>query len=490
MKAITELDRNMEDIERLIRNGQFAEVRDALKKIPVSSVPRESLVRFVNLANRSQEFDISLRALHRIVRGDPRLVGQPSDLEKMEYCFVLRKVGAVREALALAESLNAGSHPKALYHVASCRISMWDYMGAVPLLKSYIQTLEEGDYHRLVALMNLAAALIQCDQLHEAEYVLSDLQSILKKQNLKLLLGNSFELKAQLHLRQKKWSLAAEAAQTSMQLLPQSHTTSGLFARKWEAVVECLRSGKTAPLTRVQKLAVELQHWETVRECDFHKAVARQNQTLLKYLYYGTPFPSYRDKILQRSETELVLPEDAYWNGTQLKKMKNTLHLKQARFGEMELNPGKALHRMLLALCRDFYKPMNPVTAFGLVFPEEFYSPTALNRVHQIVKKLRSWLDESQTGISVETVGSSYRLRFDGSSAIIVPIQSPDLSARELEFQKVQSIFSGKTASATEVRKNLNLSFGKVNGLLNWAVENRKLEKTGNGRMTRYKFSA
>lgn len=490
MKNPNTLELKIESIEKLIREGEFTGARVHLREIPVTSVPRDSLVRFANLANRSQEFDLSLRALHRIVRGDPRLVGNPTDLEKMEYAFVLRKVGAVGEALSLAESVNANSHPKALYHIASCRISMWDYLTAVPLLKEYIGLLPVDDYHRQVAMMNLVAALIQCDQLHEAELLLGELQETLKQQSLKLLLGNSFELKAQLHLRQKNWALARESAQKSLELLPQSRTTSGLFARKWEAIVECLETGKTAPITRVKKLATELSHWETVRECDFHKAVAKQNQKRLRYLYYGTPFPSYRDKILQRSESGLDLPDLVFWNGSQLKKEKLLIHLMEARCGDRELSPGKALHRLLIALCRDFYKPLNPVTAFGLIFPDEYYSPTALNRIHQLVKKLRGWLEKSDAAISIETVGSSYRLKFESPSCIAVPRLPMDMSPKELEFQKVQSIFSGRTTSASEVRENLNLSFGKVNGLLNWAVENNRVEKSGNGRMTRYKFSA
>ncbi len=482
----------LSEIEGKIRSNQFQGARETLSKLTLKSIPREFAAGFANCANRLQEFPVALKLLNGLIRGDRRLLGTPSDQEILEYSFVLRKLGAVKEASQLLGELNPEKNPKSLFYQANCLFSKWEYQEAIPVLQEYIDRIKGNEkeiYSRQIAEINLVAAYLHSQQPLEAQKIIKTLQKSLKEANLKLLLGNSYELETQVMIQLKQWSPAEEAISKALNCLPASNTTSGLFAKKWQAILESLKMQRPSPLLEeVRQLSQKLRHWETYREADFYFASTSNDHELFRKLYFGTPYRSYRERIQAYAGDDFQITEEASWNGQVFKTEEREFSLLSAQEKSHELKVGQALHRLLIVLSIDFYKPVNPVAAFSEVFPDEYFSPTSINRVHQLVKRLRTKFSRHEIPLEILTQESHYKLHFSAPYSLRILKDFPPLEKSELEFQKLKTLMGEKVLSAKEIRESLDISIGKAHSFLKWAEKAGYIQATGRGTKTKYQI--
>lgn len=481
------------EIDQLIRSGEMAQVSTKLRNISLKSIPREHVAAMASLARRAQLFKTTMRWLNPLVRSERPSI-QANLEEKLEYAFLLQKLGALEEAREILTEIDPQKHPQALLCTVGCLIAEWDYAASIPLLEVYVQHPGLSLYQRLVAQVNLAAALIYEKRWEEAERLLKFVGREAQSNNHSMLHGNCLELAAQIAILKSSWSQAESALTAATRVFGASAAVGNLWVRKWRAILASLKSGvPDEQLLQVRKEALASSQWETVRDCDFYQGAIGRDFEKLKYVYFGTPYESYRSKIRSHGGHELIIPESFVWFSLEQGRGPELLELVGAKLtsGSASLTPGHVLHRLLILLCQDFYKPAPVVRVFSFLYPGEYFNPnTSPNRVHQAINRLREWFVAQHIPLTIEEANGAYKLDFSGPFAILVPDKPLPRHGKEIEFAQLQAIFQSEGFTARQAREKLGVSVGTVHSLLNWALTNGKARKIGRGVKTKYKIAA
>jgi hypothetical protein len=235
-----------------------------------------------------------------------------------------------------------------------------------------------------------------------------------------------------------------------------------------------------------------------VRDCDYYLALATSHQDLFNRLYFGTPFASFRDRLLRKAGSSYVRPTTYLLMSDGLVKPERIFDLQVGTEveGTAKLKAGQKLHLLLRGLCRDFYRPVLIGTLFGSVCPGEFYDPAnATKKVDELVRRLRLWIKESEFPFEVVVENNSYRLSNLGSVALRVADPIGETTSAVVEaplnfnLQKVRQSLENDEFSCARVAEILEMSTRRASTLLSQAVQAGELSRSGEGRATRYRFT-
>lgn len=480
-------------IDRLIKNAEGLSARELVLQIASKAPPRNGISELAQFAWRVGIPEVGIRLLSPVVRGTGRKFVRASDGEKIEYAACLIKAGASEEGLELLQSLEPGCHPRVALYKAFAYISRWDYSKSIPLLEQYLSLQKDDEYQTVVGLVNLAGAQIYEGRFEEASKTLQETIRKSKAQNFNLLLGNSLELSAANAIYQREFSTAEDALKKARELLKKMPNLDAFIVEKWSAILEFAKQSthKVAQgkLSALRREATRRLHWETVRECDRFRALYLKDVSLLIRLWFGTPYESYRRKILSEFAESIELPQIYEWTvhaGSPLPKYK---------IFEGEKIKGKALpagqipYRLLARLCSDFYRPQRLATLHFNLFPKQFFNPvTAPHRVHEAVRRLRNWFAEAQLPFRVEEKDSSYWLSSLEPAVLLIPRTGLSREGWRLKIKRLNEKFSNQPFSLPEAMKALEASPSTTLRLLKTAKENGLLTTTGQSRSTRYQF--
>lgn len=484
----------LQNIEALIREGRLSDAKRELLHLTLRKDQRDALPFFASLSRRLGLARLGLKKLSAVVRSDKPNAGSATPQEKIEYAACLRSEGAVSEAEEILSSIDGKKYPQASFQLALCLVSQWNYAASIPYLYSYLRAYSGPDYAKYVAQINLLAALTHEGRAREANELLNELQLNLRAPNFSLLYQRSHELGAQLAIEERNWNRADTHLHAAAALLRGAQgTIYTLYLRKWAAVVDSLRNNKVSPeMVIIRKEAAQQRAWEIVRDCDYYIGQITRDPAVLSYLYFGTPFESYRKKL---RELIIDLPESFHWQGDRNGNL--TFDLTQAQAFEagkeisVQLNAGQALHRFLIILCQDFYKPIPALAVFSKLFPGEKFNPvTSPNRVHHISSRFQKWTDYHSLPLELVASHGEYRLELTGRLAISIPKDPLPLDCHELQFLRLKSSLPQLPFTAGEAIKTLESSRSSVQRLLQWAVNEGKLQREGQTDRTRYKIVA
>jgi tetratricopeptide (TPR) repeat protein len=490
----------IQKLEALVRAGKFKEASQGLKKVKLSKVNRDDALAYAGIATRIGELNLALKILNPIVRGE-NLLQPASQNEKVQYGNLLRRLGALPEAVEILKEIDSELHADASLYLAFCYSTQWEYNEAIPHLRAYLKNAqshrtEHSPYKIFVAKVNLLAALIHEESIDESRSLIAELLQELNQTSTSLLLGNVHELTAQLEIQCENWDAADQhLAQAASLLENAKNSADALYIEKWQAITESLRSGApTSTLIKVQERALELHHWETVRDCEFYIAKLTDNHRALIHLFCGTPFKSYKSRVLREFKGGLKLPNDYLWCGNFVESIEQkapdvfNLITAQVENGSSSLPPGQALHRLMVILSQDFYRPTPLVSLYSKLFPGEYFNPeTSPNRTHQILKRLRKWLSVHHLSFEIQEIDGAFRLNLESGSAIRTPSQPLPFNSKKLELVRLQTLITANEFTAREAAETLQTSRSEIQRLLNWAIEDRIITVHGSTKTLRYK---
>jgi hypothetical protein len=444
---------------------------------------------YANIARRIHNFRLALAILNPVVRSaNPSLVA--TDEEKIEYAESLRKLGAVNEAEQMLRGVNAERNPDALLILAFCHFSKWQYHETLPLLERCIANESLPAYRRTVAKLNLAATYVYLERYDQAVPLLNELKKHTVEFGHKLLHGNVLELLAQTAIAGDQWAQARDQLEQAGRILNEVDSVDGLFVHKWQAILKSLELRAAQPeLGQVRERALREQHWETVRECDFYLGLTGADPELLQHLYFGTPFTSYREKIVRRAGPTLSLPEHYIWSQKDGAR-ESLIEVGSGQCAGREgLAEGQLIHRLLIVLSRDFYRPAPLLALFGALFPDEFFNPVSSpNRIHQATKKLRVWLREIQADAELIETEGSYLLKPGQHCGFKLPSEPLSLDQDQLLLAKLARAYGGRSEiTARELSKELDVSLATSKRLLLLATRLGDMEMIGGGASSRYR---
>ena len=249
------------------------------------------------------------------------------------------------------------------------------------------------------------------------------------------------------------------------------------------------RKGNKKALESLRKEAVERKHWETWRDIDRVEAVAKRDTQLLAHLYYGTPFPIFRESLMKVVKG-WVPPESYQWKMGKGKGEILKVWAGKKDGNEDGLKEGQAVHRLLVVLASDFYRPFRTATLCNLLYPEEHFHPEhSPTKLRQILVRLREWLEEQGLKLSVLEENGGYRLHHEGDVTLEL-VEKVHTASRErpnVLLDQLREKFPLGFGTA-EAAKASGLNPRALQRLLEKGIESGLIARVGKGKNTRYEF--
>lgn len=473
-----------------IRRGRAAEAAAALRRIARRGVPAAHRAEFANLAWRAGLADVGARVLCPIVRGAGRHPASARPAEIAEYAACLIRLDASEEALVLLEGLGGRATKQATLYEAYAHITRWNYARAIPLLGAYLRDARPEPYERLVARVNLASALVYERRHVDAEALLRELLHEASVKKLALALGVVLELSASHFVLQGKLHRAGPLLERGEKELAGADPVVRFLVRKWQGILRYLetKGRDAAALDAIRREAASRAQWETIRDCDRVEAVTARNEELLLKLFFGTPYETFREKLV-REAGPLAIPSSLVWDlGTGRGRAASVDLTTGETASAGALRPGSVAYRLLRCLASDFYRPFRVAALYAHAYEGAYFNPeTSPGQLHVGVRRLRRWLAAGRIPLDVVEAGGAYRLVATGRVELSVP--RPD--ATDLDPPLVGRLRAALAASAFSVHdaaRALAVSRRSAQRLLAEAEAQGRLARLGRGRSTRYEW--
>ena len=465
---------DLSEVEAWVRKGQFDVALRQLTSLQEKPIDRRHWAQVASLFRRCGRPIEALRLLSSVVRPSGRLAPSASAAECAEYGVALHLIGADQEASELLSQVNARHYPNAQLYQAFSLFGRWEYDQAVPTLRAYLRNPDLTEYQRLVGEVNLAAALVMIRNAESSTLIRNALERA-SRLDAKLLEVNLLEISVQDAVFSKNLKAISPALRRAQKILSGHRDIYSLFIRKWEAIASMLSTSPRSSAQLFQSVredAARLRHFDTIRECDFHQAAHFHDHNVLAHVYFGTPYPSYRNRVIEAGF------DPRKWSGYEWRIGRPTKRTHSLR----AFKQGQLLHRLMRSLCSDFYAPRRLAQIHADLFPGRFYNPfTSPNVVHQGIRRLRHWLRENHWPVVLQESSSFYRL--EGASGIRITIQQEEIDGRteDLLLAELPEQFSCKQAAqiwGTHPRNALRRLSG--------AMARGALSSTGEGKNRRY----
>jgi hypothetical protein len=463
--------------EEWTRSGESRRVNHVLAAIPNRDIPHRWRLPFANIARRGGLILLGLRLLA------PSLKNEPTPEELAEYGVLLQKNGSVREALNALEKIDGDKIPDALLYRAFCLFTRWDYALARPLLERYVASSKITEYQRTIGMVNLASAYNSVQDFARARTLLSELIETCTQKNYARLEGNCHELLAQVHVQNRDWRAAKEELGKAEKLLANDFSLDRFFVQKWNWIISALKSGDVSTLIELKSKALELKHWESVREADLYLAKVSGDRDLFQHIYFGTPHESYRQRL--RAECPGIDPAEELFLGSG----EALLDLPLSEIdGVPVFKSGKKIHQLVCLLLTDLYRPHRLAPLFAGLFPEEnfnvFSSP---NRVHQLLRRARKTLKDEKLPLEILEQDGAYSLAIQPGLRIRLELERKVECPEHAHLIRLKTLFPDMVFSARDARSKLGLPLTSFHRVLKYGLEKGLLSQHGNGPKTRYK---
>lgn len=483
----TALEKNIADIDHLIKNGKIAQSAEALEALVVRRIPRALLAGVAQISWRAGQPQVGLRLLHGPIREETDLGGPATEAEKAEYAACLNRFGANDEAERLLATVSPEKYPRVLLYRAFVQISRWEYSESIPPLRELLQLNALTSYERVIARTNLAAALVYEGERGKATFQLRELLHECSVKRWYLALGRVLELSAENYISSKKWDAAEKFLAKADEILSGGDGVDRFLVRKFRAFVEYLRNPRAAQregaLMAIRAEAEKRGHWETVRQCDRTIAISRKDRDLFLKVFFGTPFLSFRER-LRKDFTAATLPPFYSWCPAD--SAGSELDLAEGEWnGRAFLKVGQAPHRLLSALSTDFYRPFRTATLFSRLFPDEHYNPEhSPARVRQAMLRLRGLMRSEGIPLVVQEDQGFYRL--SATAPVQIRVGAGVISRNDAYLARLASHFSTSAFSMSQAVQALGIPRRSAQRIIEEAGD--KLERLGRGMSTRYQF--
>lgn len=493
------LEDTLNAIDQYVTLGKIAEAKQAFSTLfndkgqPLAKMDEPvHRARTASLARRLHQPAIGVRLLNPLVRKNHSKRSESvSDSEKAEYAACLIALGSTEEGVNLLTEIDGSGLPQAWLFQAFAHFSRWEYQEAIHLLRKYLEHDEVDPYQRLVGGINLSAALIEQRQCDEAQAFLESMIQKIREGSYHLLLGNAFEHLSQISFLQKNFSEARKYLSLAEEQLGGGHGLDSFFVEKWNAVFDLVESpGKKRidKLNRLKAKALDLHSWESVREIDRFICICTKDEELFLKLYFGTPYPRYREKLLSDFKPLLSVPEEfSYQLG---EESDYTLDLLSGVTSTgAKLKRGNLEQRLLAVLASDFYRPARTATLFSRLFPAEFYNPESSPfRVHQAIKLFKAWLKKHEVPLRVESTANFYFLASEGIQLRVSQALTGEVTRDTSSVEFLRKTLNQASFTIRDVMGVLGVSKATALRLIKRASDDKDIEASGNARARKYKF--
>jgi tetratricopeptide (TPR) repeat protein len=470
-----------------IRAGQMARAAQRLRQMSVSDrIPREYILPLANVCRRAGVIVKGLRLLTPFVRPH-KYQNESSAGELAEYGILLHRFGAFAESHSILSQVRADEVPEALLYMSFCHFSQWNHLEALPLLSDYFSR-DLSPYMRLVGRLNYAAILVHASRYEEALELIGEILSVSEQKQHGRLMGNAYELRAQVRLHRREFSAARSDLRQATALIGGNRSFDSFFVRKWNAVLCALEHCDAKVLLDMRREALELLEWESAREADRFRLKVKFDQDLFDHLIFGTHWPNYKRMVC--AELNKQVSREEYVFG---ESCSNVLDLATGLVeGTQVSEPLSGLcHRVVSVFLNDFYSGRRVGDLFSELFPGEYFNIfTSPGRVRQAIYRTRAWFMENAVPLSIEERGGFYL--FFGTRGFGVRLRhSRGLASCGFsrQWEILHSTFAAQGRfGAKAARNRLGITRTSMQRLLKWAISQGHLSLSGPKNAVVYTF--
>ena len=235
--------------------------------------------------------------------------------------------------------------------------------------------------------------------------------------------------------------------------------------------------------------------WETVRELDLNWALIFAQSDLIARVYFGSPLPRYRNRILDLAN-ERGLTLEAHQSFV-LENPDGRAPAKLVTIEQLVFSGRNPLHSMLpksllLALVSDFYAPFRTGHLASILFPEDSYNPdTSPDKVFQLIRRLRTYL-KPHIDAQVEATPDGYRLALAPGQGLYLPrewVELGDFTKGKIVPVVIRKHFAEAPFKTNELARVLDISARTTNRVLKDLAETGEVEQIGVGKASRFKLA-
>ncbi len=376
-----------------------------LCEIKMRQIPDDERLRFAQIARKLGLPLMALHGLYPLMHPGRRKKREPTPWECAEYAGSLVLLGEAREALEIARSLDAENFPEVSLLTAFAQFTYWQYAEAIPNLEKYLTNASLTPFQKLMGQVNLAAAFVY-ERRPDSLSLLQQVQASADQQGYVMLSATLLTMQSEAFLSDRNFTSARDVLKQAKTLLVPSQLMENLLIDKWIALTDLYvnpnRSSVRHGIIDVRKRATQLRHWETLRSCDYHEAIARKDGELLPRTYFGSPFPSFRKRLVEEfgavidktAPYEWVLGSDPAGPVVDFSDVKGSLPQRACRI-----------------LQTDFYCPMRLAPFYFHLRPERTFDPIAAPKaVHDVILRMKQWFRKQDLPLDVEEKSRCYRL--------------------------------------------------------------------------------
>lgn len=471
--------------DSLIKGGQIPAVSSLISQINFAQVPRPWRQSLAKVCRRSGLINEGLRLLFPIIRNEHPLDQPASAAEICEYAVLLSRNGSSHEALGLLGKIDEIKTPEALLYRGFCQVSSWNYFDAAISFEKFLIS-SADEYSKLIARVNLAAAYIANLQLDQAENLLHETIKIAKEHLATRLVGNCFELRGQICFFRGNFLQAKLELNQALKIFGEGSSYDQLLIYKWQSTMESIEGKTILPILKFREEALLRKHWESVRDTDFYRLKLNFEQSTYDHLIFGTPSEFYKNRVRLAIHNQ---PSDQFIYGTHTGRR---LNLQTGELEGLKENiQGNKIHQVLASLLKDFYVPHNLGTLFADLYPNEYFDiDSSPQRIHQLLRRTRRWLETNEVPALIEEALGSYCLKITGPFGIQMALARPQVDTYSAQWQMIVAAFPcGTMFNAKSACTKLGISRTQFHRLQSWALENSLIKISGVNKATTYQVA-
>jgi tetratricopeptide (TPR) repeat protein len=475
----------LQTCEGLLRAGKVGKAAHLVSDLNLSQMPREWRLPLAKICRRAGHTSLGLKLLTPLILSPlKKLNTTPTPYEITEYAVLMQRNGSVDEALRLLGKVDANLVPDADLYRAFCLFNRWDYLGAIPRLEKYVATCPDG-YSKLTGQVNLAAAFAMTRNHDPALAILAEASKMAKAGEHRRLEANILEISAQVYLQMDQMSKASEQLDQAVVLLDSLKVHDSVFIHKWQAIHRAKRENSVAPFHDLKEHARRTRFFETVREADLYSLKIEFNQRIYENLLFGTPFTDYRVRLQKETGVHPLTKSTLHGDPSGPVMNLDTGELN----GKEIVKAGSKVHQVLSVLLRDFYKPAKVGMLFTEIFPGEYFDIfSSPDRIHQLLKRTRQWVQNVKLPLEITQQQSSYSLEFRGPLAFQLNLNRGTSDWFDIQAQRAAQILRPDVAiGGGDFREAMGMTEAEYKRYLKWALEEGKITRVGGGRSTSYK---
>lgn len=496
----------LQKIENHIQLAQISKARQLLLTIPYGELAEAEAIQYAHLSRRS---GCALRGLKMLkpfvnIEGFGKL--KANDEVQLTYAAGLNSLHLLKEANAIFLNLKNSLDPEnkstsQLYFFMGLNaIARWDYENASQYF-SIANCLLTNEYVKQVAMVNYLASLVYLEkyslvlQVIDAEILASE------KNNWNLLIANLFEIKGQACLFLEDYDVAKYCFEKSIRLHGETNLMQQLLLQKWQLIMELRQKGiyNEPKWYQLQTQARHANLWELCRDLDFYSLFHCFDSSIFHKLIYGTPFDSYKIRLIKAQHSVQILEDPFIWNLPDLIEdaksesnfySKKPSTLKKISMKEIETRADLFSVQDLQGikcLSEDFYRPASLGQLYTQVFSDQYFQPeTGNQRVQKFIQRLRIKLKKLDPLFEIGQYRGHFYLAGKLAIEVPYPIKQERQWGRRHECNDLQLPTSDYFSSREVAKLNSLISHRQVIRKLNHVLEKGIIGKIGLGSSSKY----